>query len=39
MVDGFVSKVFYLVFPADKNVAEVIAWLRGASWAAGPVIQ
>jgi peroxiredoxin len=27
--DGVVAKVFYPVFPPDKNAAEVIAWLRG----------
>jgi peroxiredoxin len=26
--DGRISKVFYPVFPPDKNAAEVIAWLR-----------
>jgi peroxiredoxin/catechol 2,3-dioxygenase-like lactoylglutathione lyase family enzyme len=26
--DGVISKVFYPVFPPDKNAAEVIAWLR-----------
>src|SRR4030095_11592303 len=26
--DGTISKVFYPVFPPDKNAAEVIAWLR-----------
>ena len=26
--DGVVSKVFYPVFPPDKNVEDVIAWLR-----------
>jgi peroxiredoxin len=28
--DGLISKVFYPVFPPDKNAEEVIAWLRGA---------
>jgi peroxiredoxin len=28
--DGVVSKVFYPVFPPDKNAEEVIAWLRSA---------
>jgi peroxiredoxin len=28
--DGVIAKVFYPVFPPDKNAAEVIAWLRGA---------
>jgi peroxiredoxin len=28
--DGVVSKVFYPVFPPDKNAEEVIAWLRAA---------
>jgi peroxiredoxin len=27
--DGIVSKVFYPVFPPDKNAEEVVAWLRG----------
>ena len=26
--DGLISKVFYPVFPPDKNADEVIAWLR-----------
>ena len=26
--DGVISKVFYPVFPPDKNAAEVIAWLQ-----------
>jgi peroxiredoxin len=26
--DGVVSKVFYPVFPPDKNAEDVIAWLR-----------
>ena len=26
--DGVISKVFYPVFPPDKNAAEVVAWLR-----------
>ena len=26
--DGVITKVFYPVFPPDKNAAEVIAWLR-----------
>ncbi|HEU4660001.1 MAG TPA: peroxiredoxin [Pseudolabrys sp.] len=26
--DGIISKVFYPVFPPDKNAAEVIAWLQ-----------
>lgn len=26
--DGVISKVFYPVFPPDKNADEVIAWLR-----------
>jgi peroxiredoxin len=28
--DGVVAKVFYPVFPPDKNAEEVIAWLRSA---------
>jgi peroxiredoxin len=28
--DGVISKVFYPVFPPDKNAEEVIAWLRSA---------
>ena len=27
--DGVITKVFYPVFPPDKNAAEVVAWLRG----------
>jgi peroxiredoxin/catechol 2,3-dioxygenase-like lactoylglutathione lyase family enzyme len=27
--DGVIGKVFYPVFPPDRNAAEVIAWLRG----------
>ncbi len=27
--DGVIVKVFYPVFPPDKNAEEVIAWLRG----------
>jgi peroxiredoxin len=27
--DGKIAKVFYPVFPPDKNAAEVVAWLRG----------
>lgn len=26
--DGMIAKVFYPVFPPDRNVAEVLAWLR-----------
>jgi peroxiredoxin len=26
--DGKIVKVFYPVFPPDKNAEEVIAWLR-----------
>jgi peroxiredoxin len=26
--DGVVAKVFYPVFPPDKNAEEVVAWLR-----------
>ncbi len=26
--DGMITKVFYPVFPPDKNAAEVIAWLQ-----------
>jgi peroxiredoxin len=29
--DGVIAKVFYPVFPPDKNAAEVIAWLRHPS--------
>jgi peroxiredoxin (alkyl hydroperoxide reductase subunit C) len=28
--DGVVAKVFYPVFPPDKNAEEVIAWLKAA---------
>jgi peroxiredoxin len=27
--DGRIEKVFYPVFPPDKNAEEVIAWLAG----------
>jgi peroxiredoxin len=29
--DGVIKKVFYPVFPPDKNAAEVVAWLRSNS--------
>jgi len=29
--DGTITKVFYPVFPPDKNAAEVIAWLQSHS--------
>ena len=29
--DGVVTKVFYPVFPPDRNAADVIAWLGGSS--------
>jgi peroxiredoxin len=29
ITDGVIVKVFYPVFPPDKNAAEVVAWLRG----------
>src|SRR4029453_15682513 len=29
--DGIITKVFYPVFPPDKNAEEVIAWLRDGS--------
>jgi len=29
IADGVIVKVFYPVFPPDKNAEEVIAWLRG----------
>jgi len=28
--DGVIGKVFYPVFPPDKNAAEVVAWLQAA---------
>jgi len=28
--DGAITKVFYPVFPPDRNAAEVVAWLRAA---------
>ena len=28
--DGVVAKVFYPVFPPDKNAAEVVAWLQAS---------
>jgi peroxiredoxin len=27
--DGMIEKVFYPVFPPDRNAEEVAAWLRG----------
>jgi peroxiredoxin len=27
--DGEIVKVFYPVFPPDRNAAEVLAWLQG----------
>jgi peroxiredoxin len=32
--DGVIVKVFYPVFPPDRNALEVIAWLRGPRGAA-----
>ena len=29
--DGVITKVFYPVFPPDKNAEEVVAWLRSPS--------
>jgi peroxiredoxin len=29
--DGVITKVFYPVFPPDKNAEEVVAWLSSAS--------
>ena len=29
--DGRIEKVFYPVFPPDRNAGEVEAWLRGAT--------
>lgn len=29
--DGVITKVFYPVFPPDKNAEEVIAWLKSAA--------
>jgi peroxiredoxin len=31
IADGTIEKVFYPVFPPDKNAEEVIAWLRSKS--------
>ena len=28
--DGVINKVFYPVFPPDKNAAEVVAWLQSS---------
>jgi peroxiredoxin len=28
---GTIAKVFYPVFPPDRNAAEVLTWLRGRS--------
>jgi peroxiredoxin len=30
MDDGRITKVFYPVFPPDKNADEVIAWLQSS---------
>jgi peroxiredoxin len=27
--NGAIEKVFYPVFPPDRNAADVVAWLRG----------
>jgi peroxiredoxin (alkyl hydroperoxide reductase subunit C) len=29
--DGRITKVFYPIFPPDKNAEEVLSWLRGGS--------
>lgn len=29
--DGVIAKVFYPVFPPDRNAADVLAWLKAAS--------
>ena len=29
--DGIITKVFYPVFPPDKNAEEVVAWLRSSA--------
>ncbi len=28
--DGVIAKVFYPVFPPDKNAEEVVAWLQAS---------
>ena len=28
--DGVIAKVFYPVFPPDKNAEDVISWLRSS---------
>jgi peroxiredoxin len=28
--DGVMTKVFYPVFPPDRNAADVVAWLRSS---------
>jgi peroxiredoxin len=28
-IDGVIRKVFYPVFPPDRNAADVVQWLRG----------
>ncbi|GAC1345510.1 MAG: peroxiredoxin [Myxococcales bacterium] len=33
--DGTIAKCFYPIFPPDRNAGDVLAWLRGASPAAG----
>jgi peroxiredoxin len=34
--DGVIVKVFYPVFPPDKNAEEVVAWLRADDHAPTP---
>lgn len=34
--DGTVTKVFYPVFPPDRNAGDVLAWLRSNARAAAP---
>lgn len=38
-VDGRIEKVFYPVFPPDRNADDVLAWLREAARIRGQVLQ
>ena len=31
-VGGWIAKVFYPVFPPDRNAADVVAWLQETAW-------
>lgn len=38
-VQGRIVKVFYPVFPPDRDASAVLAWLRGAALDAGPRME